>query len=58
MLGFEGVGVLLAYVGSILTALLCVAYGIKNWNSEENELKEIEEELAWEKKDPDLGGSK
>lgn len=57
MLGFESVGVLLAYAGSILAAILCIVYGAVNWNkSKETEKNEIEEEVEWEKKDPDLSG--
>ena len=52
MLGFEGIGVVLAYVLTIAAALLCVIYGVINWNkSDENEGKEVREELKWEKKD-------
>jgi hypothetical protein len=32
MLGFAGVSVLLAYIFSILAAVLCVIYGIIMWN--------------------------
>ncbi len=52
MLGFEGIGVWLAYVLSIAAALLCVIYGIINWNKGgEHEGKEVAEEVKWEKKD-------
>jgi len=60
MLGLSGFGVFLAYVLTIAAAVLCVVYGIMNWNkpSMEEEKKEIAEEQAWEKNDPDLGGKK
>ncbi len=61
MLEFQGSGVFLAYMGCILASLLCVVYGIINWNNpKEDEVKEIEEEIEWEKKDPELktGGEK
>ena len=32
MLGFAGVSVLLAYLLSILAAVLCIVYGIIMWN--------------------------
>ena len=52
MFGFEGTGVLLAYILTILSAILCVVYGMMNWNkSGENEGKEVAEEVKWEKKD-------
>ncbi|MDG5815387.1 hypothetical protein QA601_09870 [Chitinispirillales bacterium ANBcel5] len=55
-MGIEGTGVLLAYLFSILSALLCVAYGIINWNKpgDENEKVEIEEEIRWEQHEPEL----
>lgn len=53
MLGFEGLGVYAAYTLSILAALVCVVYGIWNWNkpSTGKEKKQIDEEVKWEKKD-------
>ena len=52
MLGFEGFGIFAAYVLSILSTLLCVVYGIVNWNKPpQDETKEIEEEIKWEKKE-------
>ncbi len=58
MLGIDGIGVFLAFLGCLLATLLCVIYGIKYWNvplSEEENL-EIDEEIEWEKHDPELGG--
>jgi len=53
MWGMEGRGVFLAYIGSILSALLCIVYGIINWNKpKDGEVKEIEEEVKWETKEP------
>ncbi len=57
MLGFEGIGVLFGYLGSVLATVLCVVYGAVNWNkSKESEPGQIEEEAEWEKKDPELSG--
>ncbi len=58
MLGFEGTGVLLAYVLSIASAVVCVIYGIKNWNIPSDEVvnKEIDEEIKWEQTDPEDEG--
>jgi len=61
LLGFQGFGVFFAYTGCLLASLICVFYGILNWNKpKEDEKKEIEEELKWEKHDPELsnGGGK
>ena len=57
MLGLSGAGVIAAYVLTILSAALCVGYGIVNWNKPEDaeENAEIAEEVDWERKDPDLG---
>lgn len=55
MLGFQDFGVWLAFVGTILSAVICVVYGIINWNKpREDEASEIKEEIEWEKKDPEL----
>ncbi len=55
MLGFQDWGVTLAYVGTIVSASVCVVYGILNWNKpREDEESEITEELNWEKNDPEL----
>ncbi len=56
MLGIEGNGVAAAYVLCILSAILCVVYGVLNWNKGEEsvepddikwaaEEKKVEEEL-------------
>lgn len=57
MLGLSGSGVVAAYVLTILSAALCVWYGIVNWNKPEgsDEKTEIAEEAKWEQKDPELG---
>lgn len=52
MFGISDFGIWLAYTLCILSALLCIIYGIKNWNNDLNtENKEIEEELFWEKEE-------
>ncbi|MFP4418189.1 MAG: symporter small accessory protein [Chitinivibrionales bacterium] len=54
-LGIEGTGVLLAYVCTVLAALLCIVYGIINWNKPaETEAEEIAEEIEWEKHEPEV----
>lgn len=55
MLGFGDVWVFLGYALTLGAAVLCVVYGILNWNKpKENESIEIREEAEWESKDPDL----
>ena len=56
MLGFQDAGTAFAYFLTIAAALLCVVYGIRNWNkpSPDEEKREIAEEIEWEKRDPEL----
>lgn len=52
MLGIEDPGIYLAYLLTILCALLCVWYGIKNWNKgAEDEAQQLKEEAEWSKKE-------
>jgi len=44
-----------AYIGSILAMLLCVVYGIINWNKGgEDEEGEIREEMTWHKEEKNM----
>lgn len=56
MFGIDGFGVWTAYLLCILSALLCVVYGVINWNNpKESEAgREIDEEIKWEKKDEEI----
>jgi hypothetical protein len=61
MLGFGDVWVFLAYALALGSVVLCVAYGILNWNKPvEDEIEEAREEAVWEGNDPELneGGVK
>jgi heme exporter protein D len=61
MFGFGDVWVFLAYFMTIAAMVLCVVYGVINWNKpKEDVVKEVLEEAEWEKKDPELneGGAK
>ena len=52
MLGINNFGIWSAYLFCILSTILCVVYGIVNWNKgNEVEVKEITEELKWEKEE-------
>lgn len=52
MFGLNDVGVSLAFSLSVLASLLCVVYGLLNWNREgDTEAEEMTEELEWEKKE-------
>ena len=61
MFGFGDVWVFLAYFMALASMVLCVVYGIVNWNNPKEDVgKEALEEAKWEEKDPDLneGGAK
>lgn len=49
MLGIDDPWISFVYIANILAVLLCVVYGILNWNKgAENENEEIAEEQKWE----------
>ncbi len=49
MLGINDPWILGVYLLCILSAVLCVIYGLINWNKgEEQEAEEVSEEIAWE----------
>ena len=55
MLGIDDPGIWGVYLLCILSALLCVIYGIVNWNREgELEAVEIREEAAWEAEEDEM----
>ena len=49
VLGIQDSGVWLAYVLSLASALLCVGYGIVNWNKGEEPVKK--EDVDWAKEE-------
>ncbi len=50
MLGINDPWIIGVYLLSVLSTLLCVAYGLANWNrGGEKEANEIREEVSWEK---------
>ncbi|OGS27671.1 MAG: hypothetical protein A2297_09040 [Elusimicrobia bacterium RIFOXYB2_FULL_48_7] len=54
-LGLGSSGVVWAYALTILSALLCVGYGIMNWNKPaKDQSKEVEEEVKWEQKENEV----
>jgi len=55
MLGFGDIWVFLGYLLTIGAMVLCVIYGIRNWNKNKEHIQEeILEEEQWEENDPDL----
>lgn len=52
MFGITSFGISLVYLLCILSAILCLTYGIFNWNKgNENEEQNITEELDWQKEE-------
>ena len=47
MLGLEGIAVPLGFILTILSTLLCVIYGIANWNKGYVTEEELKQEKTW-----------
>lgn len=46
----------LGYALTLVAMVLCVCYGIRNWNRPREDIaSEIMEEATWEANDPELG---
>ena len=55
VLGIDDQWVWSAYIGTILVMLLCVVYGIVNWNKgDEDEGTQVKEEMEWHKKEKEM----
>ena len=55
VLGIDDPWIWGVYLLCIISALLCVVYGIVNWNREgELEAMEIKEEAAWEEREEEM----
>lgn len=49
ILGIPDFSILAVYLLCIFSALVCVVYGLYNWNKGgENEIQQIKEEAEWE----------
>jgi len=48
MLGIESAGVYWAYIGSAISAIACVIYGIINWNKGYIDETEQKKSAEWE----------
>ena len=47
MLGLEGIAVPLGFILTIFSTLLCIAYGVINWNRGALSEEEITQEQDW-----------
>ncbi len=55
MFGLDDFSIVSVYSLCILSALLCIVYGIFNWNKGgEPTAKEIEQEVNWDKKELEI----
>lgn len=55
MLGFKDFWIFLVYILCIASTLLCVVYGVLNWNKgKQEEDDQIKEETEWEKGEEEL----
>ena len=55
MLGINDPAIYLGYLMAILSLIACIVYGVINWNKGmEDDLTEIEKDLAWEDKEEQL----
>jgi len=55
MLGINDPWILSVYLLCILSTVLCVGYGLINWNKGwESEREEINEEMTWEEKEEEM----
>ncbi len=55
MIGIEDPWILLAYGLSVLSAIACIVYGIKNWNKGADiSSSEVIEEVNWEKDETEI----
>jgi hypothetical protein len=55
MLGIDDPGIYIVYLLTIASTVLCVWYGITNWNKGgDNEEDEIKEEIKWEAKEKEI----
>jgi hypothetical protein len=51
MLGLDGVAVPLGLVLTLLSTLLCIIYGLKNWNRGYVTEEELQQEQSWKAED-------
>lgn len=57
MLGLEGIAVPLGFILTILSTLLCVVYGILNWNKGYVTREELRQEQDWKEVEAEVQSS-
>ena len=51
MLGLDGIAVPLGFILTILSTVLCIIYGIRNWNRGYITEEEFKQEQVWKAED-------
>ncbi len=51
MLGLEGIGVPMGFVLTIMSTILCIVYGVKNWNKGYITEEELIQEKKWKEEE-------
>lgn len=54
MFGLEGFGVIVGFVLTLLSTLICIIYGAKNWNRGHLEENEEHRKQVWLEEEQDL----
>ena len=54
VLGLGDFSIFLAYVLCIASAVLCVIYGVINWNKGSEKEQELEKDKKWESEDTEI----
>lgn len=54
MFGLEGFGVIVGFVLTLLSTLICIIYGAKNWNHGHLDENEVDRKQAWLEEEQEL----
>lgn len=54
MFGLEGMGVVIGFALTLLCTLLCITYGIKNWNRGYMDESEDQQKQVWSEEEQRL----
>jgi hypothetical protein len=54
MFGIEDPVIYIGYLLAIASSLLCVVYGLLNWNKDGEKPEEVSKDLEWEEKEEEI----
>lgn len=57
MLGLEGIAVPLGFILTVLSAILCIVYGLMNWNKGYVTEEELRQEETWKETNKEVQSS-